>query len=73
MTTTTTTELWVSNAGHVNCREHGGGYFEAHLRANPNARRFTTPLNAWERVSDADRAEWLAEMGEPITCEGCES
>lgn len=30
-----------------------------------------TSLDVWEKVTEADRAYWLAEMGEPMTCEAC--
>jgi hypothetical protein len=65
------TDLWASNSGRIVCPEHAGAYHEAHLRAHPRARRLTTPLDAWEKMTQADRDAWLAEMGAPMTCEVC--
>jgi hypothetical protein len=62
-------ELWASNTGHVVCRDHGGGYFETHLRVHPRARKFVTPLAVWQKMTSAEVEEWLELFGEP----GCES
>ena len=71
MENATSTELWASNRGAVVCRRHGGAYSTAHLDSHPRAHRFVTPLDAWERVTEADRVAWIAEVGAPMRCEVC--
>ena len=65
--------LWVSNSGRVACDQHLGAEGTAALRANPQARRLVTALDYWARLTDADvnDPEWLAEFGQPMSCETC--
>jgi hypothetical protein len=63
--------LWASNGGHIACDEHLGMYGQSERRAHPRARRLITPLDVWERLTDADNDEWIREFGEPMRCESC--
>ena len=53
------------------CSQHGGGEFWSALQTSSKIRRITTPLDVWELVTKAEKAEWLDEMGEPMSCEEC--
>lgn len=63
--------LYASNSGRIVCRQHIGGYGQSILQRTPDVRSFITPLDAWTRVTAADMAEWLRDIGEPMTCEEC--
>lgn len=49
--------LWTSNGGEIVCERHGGSYLASAIAARPKARKHSTPLGVWVKVSDA---EWLA-------------
>jgi len=63
--------LWISNRGEVACDAHLGGYGTQELAARPNAKRLDTPLDVWHVATDADRADWRAEIGTDLACETC--
>lgn len=65
--------LWSSNSGRVSCVQHAGTYFRQTIEAKPTVKKITTPLDVWTLVTDADREEWLRELGFPIDCETCKN
>lgn len=67
-------ELWESNSGRVCCPDHLGNAASAQRSANPRALGLVTSLDVWRRMSSDDVAEWaefMAEMGRSVLCEGC--
>lgn len=63
--------LYVSNNGMVCCVDHGGSYLQSEYRHAPGRRNYVTPLDAWELVDDAFRAEWVEAVGCAPQCEVC--
>jgi hypothetical protein len=62
--------LYVTDGGMIACGEHGGSYLRAAVARRPKAKRYVTPLDRWEVVDDAMRAEWVG-AGVRCECEVC--
>lgn len=54
--------------GLIACINHVGMYGKRAIEANPTAGQWTTPLNVWARVTDADREAWHEDT---MRCESC--
>lgn len=65
-----TKRYWVANNGNISCEEHGGQYLKSAVYQSPKARRHTTPLAVWERMTAQDIEE--VRSFRPHVCEGCE-
>lgn len=52
--------VWINGNGLVVCKAHAGGYLTWHIKDEPNAREYVTPLDHWTR-SNSNEA----------TCEDC--
>lgn len=72
--TLTTTPLYANETdGRIVCPTHAGRYLTAAIFHEPGDSEWWTPLGTWLRITAADLETWLAEMGEPMTCEDCRS
>ncbi len=76
---TMSTNLYVSNSGEMSCAEHGGGYLESALRADPRATFISTALAVWQRVAVKDfiaecvvQGDTRAEATALAICRGCQ-
>ncbi|MCA1781851.1 MAG: hypothetical protein ABR616_10895 [Dermatophilaceae bacterium] len=63
--TTKLAYLYVNQNGRIVCAKHGGGYLRSHVEHRPNDAVFTTPLDAWTRVTPDEADEFDAH------CEDC--
>ena len=57
--------LYIDANGRVACESHGGTYLRFAIKAQPNLRRYDTPLGDWMRVTKSDVKRFA------LACETC--
>lgn len=63
--------LFCDLGGMVACPRHLGMEGQSALVRHPKAKRLTTSMTVWERVSQEEKDAALKEFGEPMDCEHC--
>jgi hypothetical protein len=58
--------LYIDANGRVTCASHGGTYLRWAISAQPNLRRYDTPLGDWIAVTKSDMKKYA------LTCETCD-
>jgi len=72
-TAETTKTLFQNTNGAVVCEQHIGYSAQQVLTNRPTAKRIKTDLTIWNRMTEADTADWMEFMAEMNHTEGCES
>ncbi|HEY7823674.1 MAG TPA: hypothetical protein VIG24_12610 [Acidimicrobiia bacterium] len=69
--TTQTMSLYINDNGMMSCIAHAGSYISSAYAAKPEAAKYRTPLDTWERIDTDFIVEWTDMMGSAPKCESC--
>lgn len=68
---TKTQTFWADTNGRIVCENHGGNYLQSAIASKPKAKKHSTPITIWEKLSEDEVQEvrsWNAEVCETCHC-----